>query len=104
MAKLTNLGPRVASLGERLAPPPKTADPFYQSIEWRNLCAILRRTRPNVCAREGCGKPVRIWNHIKERRDGGAALDPSNIEGLCFKHHQQHTAASRARRAKGEAT
>ena len=99
MGKLTNLKPRVGALPDRVKLAPKVPDPFYLSKEWKNLCAILARVRPKTCARQGCESRVRIWNHIVERRDGGAALDPDNIEGLCFRHHQQHTAAARAKRA-----
>jgi 5-methylcytosine-specific restriction endonuclease McrA len=43
-----------------------------------------------------------IADHIVERKDGGADLDPNNIELLCHAHHQKKTALARARRARGQ--
>lgn len=100
VGKLTNLRPTLASLPSRLKPPPKTAEQFYQSPEWRRLVAQIKRERGNWCER--CGSKHRvIADHIVERKDGGADLDPSNIELLCFTHHQQKTASERAKRAAG---
>ena len=100
MARLTTLRPSVAALSSRLRLPPKIADPFYQSAEWRALVARVKRERGSWCQR--CGSKQRvIADHIVERRDGGADLDASNIEILCFKHHQQKTALAQRRRALG---
>ena len=88
--RLTNLKPSLATLDTRAAKPmPKTADPFYLSVEWKRLVASLIAKRGRRC--EGCGKtheddgsPARlIGDHKVERKDGGADLDPSNIQLLC---------------------
>lgn len=74
---------------ERVAAPMKAPDPFYKSQEWLDLRDTLLRQRGRRC--EKCGKtaeddgaPVRlIADHIVERKDGGAELDPGNIQFLC---------------------
>jgi hypothetical protein len=74
---------------ERTRVPIKRADPIYLSPEWRNLRDRLVEERGRRC--EKCGKtheddgtPVRlIGDHIKEIRDGGAPLDPANVQLLC---------------------
>ncbi|MCB5173666.1 HNH endonuclease [Microvirga sp. SM9] len=87
----------------RLKAPPKSVDPFYTSPEWRELVARLKRERGAYCRR--CGSTDRIIaDHIIERKDGGADLDPNNIELLCHAHHQKKTAQARARRARGQAS
>ncbi|QCG93950.1 HNH endonuclease [Azospirillum sp. TSA2s] len=88
--RLTSLRPTLATLDTRAAKPmPKTADPFYLSPEWKTLVARLIQQRGRRC--EMCGKtheddgtPTRlIGDHVVERRDGGADLDPANIQLLC---------------------
>ncbi|WP_188260713.1 HNH endonuclease signature motif containing protein [Azospirillum tabaci] len=88
--RLSCLPPRVAKLDVSVAAlPPKEADRFYLSIEWRKLVASLIRTRGRRCER--CGKTHEddggsvklIGDHKVERKDGGAELDPANIELLC---------------------
>ncbi|WP_407026450.1 HNH endonuclease [Agrobacterium rosae] len=60
----------------------------------------LKRTRGNRCQR--CRASGRIiGDHIHERKDGGADLDPSNIELLCRPCHNTKTAKARAARAAG---
>lgn len=101
MAKLTNLRPRIGIATARLTLPPKVADPFYLSGAWRSLVARLKRERGGWC--EICGSTDRvIADHIVERRDGGADLDPANVQLLCFTHHQRKTADARGRRARGQ--
>src|SRR5438128_1107371 len=99
MAKLRAAPSRIGTLAPRVAVPPKTAEPFYQSGAWRSLVASIKRERGNRCQRPGCMSSHRvIADHIVERKDGGADLDASNIELLCFTHHQQKTAAARQAR------
>ena len=100
MGKLIAMGARIGALPARVAAAPKVAEGFYQSVEWRRLVAAIKRERGAWCER--CGSKHRvIADHIVERKDGGADLDPSNIELLCFAHHQAKTAAARAARARG---
>ena len=88
----------------RLTPQPKTADSFYQTPEWRSLVARLiaeRGRRCQQCGRthDADGKPVRIFaDHIRELRDGGARLDPGNIQLLDGACHTRKTLAERAKR------
>ncbi len=105
--KLTNLQPLLPSIDTRIARPPlKTAEPFYLSQAWRALVADLISQRGRLC--EQCGRtrnldglplPVRLFgDHIRELKDGGAALDPSNVRLLCARCHARKTVAARAAR------
>ncbi|KXV36273.1 HNH endonuclease [Gluconobacter japonicus] len=78
--------------------PPKTADAFYVSKEWRSLMATILKQRGRVCER--CGRTgCRIFgDHIIELKDGGAKLDPLNVQLLCGSCHTAKTAQARARR------
>lgn len=84
--------------------PPKVAEAFYLSPEWRALVASLiaqRGRRCECCGRthEDDGRPVRIiGDHIVERRDGGADLDPTNIRLLAIGCHNRKTARARDER------
>lgn len=88
-------------------PPPKVADPFYLSSEWRKLVARLinirgRRceVRGPKCSDDGSGTVRLIGDHIHERKDGGAELDPANIRLTCTACHNAKTAKARAERMK----
>ena len=98
MARLATLGSRVATMGSRVAVPPKKADSFYTSPEWRGLVRQLKRERGGWCERCGSGHRV-AGDHIVEIKDGGTALDATNVELLCQSCHNRKTAASRAKRA-----
>jgi 5-methylcytosine-specific restriction endonuclease McrA len=67
------------------------ADPFYASNEWRELRRAVLRANP-VCAVPGCGGRATHVDHIRSRRAGGAALDPSNLQALCHSCHSRKTA------------
>jgi 5-methylcytosine-specific restriction protein A len=100
MGKLTNLKPQVGTLAPSLRPPQKLAEAFYQSREWRDLVAAIKAERGPWCER--CGSKQRVvGDHKRERSDGGAELDPRNIELLCTPCHARKTASARARRARG---
>ena len=103
MGKLKALGSRLGGMPAKVKAAPKVAEGFYSSPEWRGLVADLKSERGNRCQRAGCPTPTHrvIADHIVERKDGGADLDPRNVELLCFTHHQQKTAAARAARAQG---
>lgn len=103
MGKLKALGSRLGGMPAKVKAAPKVAEGFYSSGAWRTLVADIKRVRGARCERAGCATPTHriIADHIVERKDGGADLDPSNIELLCFGHHQQKTAAARAARAQG---
>lgn len=84
----------------------KRADPELLTAEhkaWRQ--AVLTRAGYRCEAIENgrrCPKAApqhRMFaDHIVERRDGGALLDPANGRCLCGSHHTTKTAAVRARR------
>jgi 5-methylcytosine-specific restriction protein A len=100
--------PRIATRDTRAVKlPPKQADPFYLTPEWRALVARLIAQRGRRCERCGkttdaSGKPVRLFaDHIIELRDGGAALDPRNLQLLDGACHTAKTMAERARRMAG---
>ncbi|MFT8481346.1 HNH endonuclease signature motif containing protein [Gluconobacter oxydans] len=78
---------------------PKRADAFYVSKEWRALIGTLLKQRGRVCER--CGRSgCRIFgDHIVELKDGGARLDPANVQLLCGSCHTAKTAQAKARRA-----
>lgn len=100
MGRLKGLGPRLATMRGRVRTMPKVAERFYQSREWRELVRRIKAERGNWCAR--CGSKHRvIGDHIVERKDGGAELDPANIELLCQACHNRKTAQARARRVGG---
>jgi 5-methylcytosine-specific restriction protein A len=49
--------------------------------EWRKLSLGVRQLHP-FCARCGAVKDLTV-DHIKSLKDGGARLDPSNLQVLC---------------------
>ncbi|NBW12174.1 MAG: HNH endonuclease, partial [Caulobacteraceae bacterium] len=79
---------------------PKVAEPFYQSREWIAL-RERRRADTDYAAAVARAKPGEriVLDHKRERRDGGADLDPANTEWLTHSEHQAKTARERARRA-----
>lgn len=86
---------------------PKRADPELLTAEhkaWRK--AVLERAGYRCQAIENgqrCTKAApdhRLFaDHIVERKDGGAKLDPANGRCLCGSHHTQKTLAARLKRA-----
>ncbi|MFT4129950.1 HNH endonuclease [Labrys sp. (in: a-proteobacteria)] len=108
MAKLTAMKPSLRSPPPLLSTPPKIADRFYLTKEWRDLVASIKRERGPYCEAvlpggQVCRSSHRIiGDHIHERRDGGADLDRNNVRLLCFACHQAKTAAARKARARGQ--
>lgn len=104
MGRLKALPPRVASVGSRIAVPAKVPDPFYESTAWRALVHAIKVQRGYVCEVPDCRKDCSgnhrglIGDHIVERSDGGADLDPSNIMLMCTACHNRKTARERGRR------
>ena len=101
MVRLTNLQPRLGAASARVSSPPKTADSFYLSPEWRTLIADIKHARGAWC--QDCGAGGRMFgDHIVEIKDGGAKLDVANVRLLCGRCHSKKTAKARAARARGE--
>lgn len=97
MARFRALPSRIGALPPRVGSLPKKAASIYLSPEWRALVARTKRERGCWCAR--CGSTHRvIGDHIQELRDGGAPLDPANVELLCQACHNVKTATARAAR------
>src|SRR5262245_11032856 len=95
------LPPRVGQTDTRrvrLSGQQGSKDPFYKSAAWGSLVRHLTKTRGKRC--EGCGRAhVRLYaDHIVERVDGGADLDPGNVQLLCGSCHGKKTAKARAER------
>ena len=90
----------VAAARPLVGPAVKTTDPFYLSPEWRRVIQAVKRQRGYVC--QQCGKDCSveprnlIGDHIVERKDGGADLDPLNIRLLCTACHNRKTAGARS--------
>ena len=101
MARIGMLRPRLSTVDTRtVRPVPKVSEPFYSSPEWIALRDAERVAAKGICRRLGCGKRGFIVDHIVEIGDGGAKLDPANVELLCSSHHTSKTAAARAARMK----
>jgi len=102
MGRLTAMPGRIGAMAPKVRAAPKVAESFYQSREWRALVARVKLERGAFCQRCGSGGRL-IADHVVERKDGGAELDPGNIELLCAaKCHPAKTARARAERARGE--
>jgi 5-methylcytosine-specific restriction endonuclease McrA len=99
---LRTLGPTVRAADLRIVrPPPKTADPFYSTLEWRTLrhaCLVRDGFR---CTAPDCDHTAIVADHIVSRRDGGRD-ELGNLRSLCRLHDnrvkEDHTGARRGRR------
>src|SRR6266567_944519 len=106
---MRSLGPRVAPLDLRTArPPAKRADAFYLSQEWRSFVEMLIVERFGDKRNARCQDPqceqrqrrgIRLFgDHVKERKDGGALFNKSNVLFRCGACHTRKTNEHRARR------
>lgn len=59
-------------------------DRFYSTRTWQRCRMMYIRAHP-VCV--GCGQPATEVDHVVPRRDGGASLDPNNLQSLCKSCH-----------------
>lgn len=100
MSGLKRLPSRLGRGARRVAALPKKAESFYLSAEWRALVKAIKAQRGAWCERCGSGHRV-IGDHKVERRDGGAELDPANVELLCQPCHNRKTAEARLLRVTG---
>lgn len=106
------MGLKLRTIGQKLRPssrvlvrlPEKKAEGFYLSPEWRVLMDTIIKARGRRCEDpdHDPAKPrtgIRIFgDHIRERKDGGAPLDPRNVMLRCGACHTRKTAAERAKR------
>lgn len=103
MAKLTMLGPTLRTLDTRIVrPPPKTGEAHYGTIEHKRWAAEVKRRAGGLCQdQQHHGDRTAddgIADHVRERRDGGADLDPKNGMWRCRRCHGRKTMAVRAAR------
>lgn len=100
MVKLRSAPALVRSAPARLRMPAKVADPFYQSREWIAL-REQRKRDPDYVAALARAKPGErvVLDHVVERKDGGAPLDPKNTRWLTHGEHQAKTAEAKRARA-----
>lgn len=107
MTPLKALPPRVRTINtQRIALPPKKADPFYSSPEWKALLGRIIKARGRRCQDAEHSGPhdptARIYgDHIVELRDGGAPLADDNVLLRCASCHTRKTAAARMARLRG---
>ena len=97
VAQLKGLPSRLGSAPSRVRAMPKKAEGFYQSKKWRVQVRAIKRQRWPWCERCGSGHRL-AGDHKIERKDGGAELDPANIELLVQPCHNRKTALARAAR------
>ncbi len=70
-------------LGGIVRLPPKTADAYYLSADWKTLREACLKRDGYRCVM--CGKPAIVADHVVSRKAGGAdAL--SNLRSLCREH------------------
>ena len=68
---------------------------FYATPEWRRIRAWYRARHPlcEECQRQGRVKLAELVHHKREISEGGAPLDPDNLESLCWACHSRLHAA-----------
>lgn len=71
----------------------------YDSAQWKALSLQVRQEQP-ACAEPGCSKPSKATDHITPVRLGGGFWDRSNLQGLCWGHHQAKSAAEGRKKPK----
>jgi hypothetical protein len=102
VARLKALPSRLSTQAPRLKLPPKSAEPFYRSAEWRRLVARRKLDADYFAALRRAKRGERlILDHVHEIKDGGALLDPLNTEWLTISEHNRKTAKKRGERALG---
>lgn len=68
-------------------------DPFYRSEAWREVRRRVLKAAGYRCAVPGCPARATHVDHVQSRRVAPArALDPSNLQPLCHRHHSAKTA------------
>jgi 5-methylcytosine-specific restriction endonuclease McrA len=65
--------------------PPKRADAYYFSREWKNERVKVFERDGYICTVPGCGQPAKVADHIHTRRFGGSDSH-KNLRSLCQYH------------------
>jgi 5-methylcytosine-specific restriction enzyme A len=71
---------------------------FYHSAAWLRARRAQLAREPNCRV---CGVPATDVDHVLAIVDGGARLDPANLQSLCSKHHDKKSGRERRSRARG---
>lgn len=106
MPKVSCIRTTIKTIDTRtVRPPAKKADAELLTTAHRQWAEAVKRRAGYRCeaieggARCGVQAPARLFaDHIKERRDGGEALDIDNGQCMCSSHHVRKTVAARADR------
>lgn len=61
---------------------------FYQSGGWKAARDRHLAEHPNCVV---CGATATIVDHVRNRAEGGADLDPANLASMCAEHHKAKT-------------
>ena len=92
LATLRGTGPKPLQVSESIRP---------RGRAWLDLrAAILARDAGlcQACKRAGRLRLARDVDHIEELADGGAPMDPANLESVCGPCHDAKSAAARRAR------
>lgn len=77
---------RVAAADTRAAkPPPKEADPFYRTTDWKSLRDACLKRDGYRCAVLGCNQRAFIADHVVSRKNGGTDT-LENLRSVCRLH------------------
>lgn len=76
-------------------------DRFYSTARWQRVRNWHLASNP-LCIK--CGQLGQIVDHILPRRDGGAELDPDNLQTLCRQCHATKTHAETLGRAQAKSS
>lgn len=99
VTRLKMLKTRVKPFNLEIAKPASRAIvSLYSSKEWLGLMSNLKRLRGNRCQHCNRSNCKIFGDHIVELSDGGAPLDPANVQLLCGSCHTIKTNAERAKR------
>lgn len=78
---------------------PGIRDKFYDTPEWRKTRKEYLEQHPWCQLRlKDCKRRATQVDHKKPRSEGGASLDPSNLQGLCSSCHGKKTLQQRRER------
>ena len=82
----------------------RTGQGFYNSPQWKKTAARYKRNNPLCVDCEANGKTVAVdvVDHIIPVKEGGAEVDPDNLQSLCHFHHNKKTVSDRTKAVEKE--